>query len=249
MLFGASTDTLPYAMEYLNIYVIGTVCVMISLGLNPFISAQGYAKISMMTVLIGAIVNIVLDPIFIFGLNMGVKGAALATILSQAASCTWVLLFLTGKTTILKLKLKNLNLKPSIVLPCVALGAASFIMQSTESVISVCFNSSLLKYGGDMAVGAMTILTSLNQLVTLPLTGICMGGQPVISYNYGAGKAQRVREAFFTQFVLCVSYAALFWVAMMAAMTAVMAPTQAMMLQEVSVKASAPMLTCRRTSM
>ena len=215
MAFGASENTIGYAVDYMNIYAIGTIFVQLTLGMNAFITAQGFAKQGMLSVLIGAVSNIALDPVFIFGLNMGVKGAALATILSQAASCVWVLLFLTGKTTILKLKLKNLNLNPAVVLPCVALGAAGFIMQSTESVISVCFNSSLLKYGGDMAVGAMTILTSVMQFAMLPMSGLGQGAQPIMSFNYGAGNADRVRKAYRLLLVVSLSYSMVIWGAIM----------------------------------
>ena len=215
MAFGASEDTVGYAVDYMKIYAIGTIFVQLTLGMNAFITAQGFAKQGMLSVLIGALCNIALDPVFIFGLDMGVKGAALATIISQAASCVWVLLFLTGKTTILKLKVKNLNLKPSIVLPCVALGMATFIMQSTESVISVCFNTSLLKYGGDMAVGAMTILTSVMQFAMLPMQGFGQGAQPIMSFNYGAGNADRVRKTFRLLLTISLSYSLVIWAAIM----------------------------------
>ena len=209
--FGASENTVGYAVDYMGIYAMGTVFVQLTLGMNAFITAQGFAKQGMLSVLIGAVCNIALDPLFIFTFGMGVKGAALATILSQAASCVWVLLFLTGKTTILKLKLRNLNLRPSVVLPCVALGMASFIMQSTESVISVCFNSSLLKYGGDMAVGAMTILTSVMQFAMLPMQGIGQGAQPILSFNYGAGNADRVRRTYRLLLAVSLSYSLVIW--------------------------------------
>ena len=158
-LFGASSDTLPYAMEYLNIYVTGTIFVMISLGLNSFISAQGFAKISMFTVVIGAVINIVLDPIFIFGLQMGVRGAALATIISQCISAIWVLKFLTGPKTTLRISISNMKISKRILLPVLALGLSPFIMQSTESLLSICFNTSLQKYGGDLAAVSYTHLT------------------------------------------------------------------------------------------
>lgn len=215
MAFGASENTIGFAVDYMKIYAIGTIFVQLTLGMNAFITAQGFAKQGMLSVLIGAVCNIALDPVFIFGFGMGVKGAALATILSQAASCVWVLLFLTGKTTILKLKLKNLNLKPAVVLPCVALGAATFIMQSTESVISVCFNSSLLKYGGDMAVGAMTILTSVMQFAMLPMQGIGQGAQPILSFNYGAGNADRVRKTYRLLLITSLSYSLVIWACVM----------------------------------
>ena len=215
MAFGASADTVGYAVDYMKIYASGTIFVQLTLGMNAFITAQGFAKQGMLSVLIGAVCNIALDPVFIFGFNMGVKGAALATIISQAASCVWVILFLTGKTTILKLKVKNLNLKPSIVLPCVALGMATFSMQSTESVISVCFNTSLLKYGGDMAVGAMTILTSVMQFAMLPMQGFGQGAQPIMSFNYGAGNADRVRKTFRLLLTISLSYSLIIWAAIM----------------------------------
>ena len=167
--FGASANTIEYAVSYMSIYAIGTVFVQLTLGMNAFITAQGFASIGMKTVLLGAVCNIILDPIFIFGFKMGVQGAALATILSQGVSTVWVLLFLTGKKTRLRLTRKNLGLSPKVIGPCVALGLAPFIMQSTESIISVCFNSSLLRYGGDIAVGAMTILSSVMQFAMLPM--------------------------------------------------------------------------------
>ena len=213
--FGASEDTIDFAVDYMNIYAIGTLFVQLTLGMNAFITAQGFAKQGMLSVMIGAICNIALDPVFIFGFNMGVKGAALATIISQAASCVWVMLFLTGKTTILKLKVKNLNLKPSIVFPCVALGMATFIMQSTESVISVCFNTSLLKYGGDVAVGAMTILTSVMQFAMLPMQGIGQGAQPIMSFNYGAGDAGRVKKTYRLLLTVSLSYSMVIWACIM----------------------------------
>ena len=213
--FGASEDTIGFATDYMSIYAIGTIFVQLTLGMNSFITAQGFAKQGMLSVMIGAVCNIALDPVFIFGFGMGVKGAALATILSQAASCAWVMLFLTGKTTILKLKLKNLNLKPSVIFPCVALGMATFIMQSTESVISVCFNTSLLKYGGDMAVGAMTILTSVMQFAMLPMQGIGQGAQPIMSFNYGAGDANRVRKTYRLLLTVSLCYSLVIWACIM----------------------------------
>ncbi|MEG2634595.1 MAG: MATE family efflux transporter, partial [Oscillospiraceae bacterium] len=177
MIFGASANTIGYALEYFNIYNMGTICVQLTLGMNAFITAQGFAKTSMITVVIGAVCNIILDPILIFGFNMGVRGAALATIISQGVSAVYVIKFLMGKKTILRLKKKNLRLSPKIMMPCIALGLSPFIMQSTESIITICFNSSLLKYGGDIAVGAMTILTSIMQFTMLPLMGLSQGAQ------------------------------------------------------------------------
>ena len=215
LLFGASDATLPYAVTYGRIYVLGSIFVLITMGMNVFITTQGFAKISMLTTVIGAVINIVLDPILIFGLNMGVAGAAVATVLSQAVSALWFLRFLTGKQTILKLRTKNMRLERRIIMPCLGLGISSFIMVSTESILSISFTSSLARFGGDVAVGAMTVLTSINQLITMPLSGICQGGQPLISYNYGAKKFDRVKEAFFCQFGVCVGYTALFWLALM----------------------------------
>lgn len=213
--FGGSDATTPYAVEYGRIYALGSIFVLIVMGMNSFITTQGFAKISMLTTVIGAVINIVLDPIFIFGFKMGVAGAALATVLSQAVGAVWILLFLTGKKTTLKLKISNMKLQKSICLPCLGLGISSFVMISTESLLSISFTSSLARYGGDVAVGAMTILTSINQLVTMPLSGLCQGGQPLISFNYGARKMDRVREAFFCQFFSCITYTILFWLALM----------------------------------
>ena len=210
-LFGASGETLPYAMRYLSVYLAGTVFVQGTLGLNAFITAQGFSKIGMMTVLIGAVLNTVLDPIFIFVFHMDVQGAALATIISQAVSCVWVVRFLTGSKSTLRLRLPNIRLDRKLLAPCMALGLAPFIMQSTESLIAVCFNSSLLGYGGDAAVGTMTILTSIMQLAMLPLSGLSQGAQPIISFNFGAGNAQRVKHAFRLLLISSVTYAALLW--------------------------------------
>ena len=215
-LFGASDVTLPYAVEYGRIYILGNIFVLTVMGMNPFITTQGFARISMLTTVIGAVINIVLDPIFIFVLDMGVAGAALATVLSQAVSALWILKFLTGNQTILRLKKENLKLIPGVILPCLGLGISTFVMLSTESILSISFTSSLARFGGDVAVGAMTVLTSINQLMTMPLSGICQGGQPLISYNYGAGKLDRVKEAFFCQFGICVTYTSIFWLLLMA---------------------------------
>ncbi|MBS6517526.1 MAG: MATE family efflux transporter [Clostridium sp.] len=211
MAFGASENTISYAVSYMNIYAMGTIFVQLTLGMNAFITAQGFAKIGMLSVLIGAVLNIVLDPIFIFGLGMGVRGAAAATVLSQAVSCIWVLSFLAGKKTFLRIRAKYMRLNPKIFLPCIALGLATFIMQASESVISVCFNSSLLNYGGDIAVGAMTILTSVMQFAMLPLQGLGQGAQPIISYNYGAGNKSRVKKAYFLLLKSSLFYACLLW--------------------------------------
>ena len=213
--FGASENTISYAVNYMNIYAIGTIFVQLTLGMNAFITAQGFAKTGMLSVLIGAVANIILDPVFIFGMNMGVRGAALATIISQALSCIWVLSFLFGKKTFLKIKPQNLRLHAKIILPCVALGSSLFIMQASESIISVCFNSSLLKYGGDIAVGAMTILTSVMQFAMLPLQGLGQGAQPIMSYNYGAKNNDRVRKTFRLLLKVSFGYSIVLWAIVM----------------------------------
>lgn len=213
--FGASSNTIDYAVSYMNIYALGTIFVQLTLGMNTFITAQGFAKVGMFSVLIGAVVNIALDPIFIFALNMGVAGAALATIISQACSCIWVLSFLLGKKTTLRIKKENLALHADIILPCLALGLSLFIMQASESIISVCFNSSLLKYGGDVAVGAMTILTSVMQFAMLPLQGLGQGAQPIMSYNYGARNASRVKKAYFLLLRASLCYSFVLWLLVM----------------------------------
>jgi putative MATE family efflux protein len=210
-LFGASDETLPYALEYSRIYILGSVFVLTVMGMNAFITTQGFAGVSMLTTVIGAVVNIILDYILVILLDLKVAGAAIATVVSQGIGAIWILRFLTGKKSILKLKLSNMRLIPKVILPCLGLGISSFVMISTESVLSVSFTSSLQRYGGDLAVGAMTVLTSVNQLMTMPLSGICQGGQPLISYNYGAGKLARVKEAFFCQFGICVAYTVCFW--------------------------------------
>lgn len=209
--FGASENTIQYAAEYMQIYALGTLFVQLTLGMNSYITAQGFAKMGMITVVIGAVCNILLDPLFIFVMDMGVRGAALATVISQGISCVWVIGFLCGRRTLLRLKRSTLPIHPRLVLPCVALGVAPFIMQSTESLISVCFNSSLLKYGGDVAVGAMTILTSVMQFAMLPLQGLAQGAQPIISFNYGAKNAGRVKQIFRLLLVSSLIYAASLW--------------------------------------
>lgn len=215
MAFGASENTIEYSVSYMNIYAIGTIFVQLTLGMNAFITAQGFAKIGMLSVMIGAVTNIVLDPILIFGFRMGVQGAALATIISQAISCIWVLHFLFGEKTQLKIQKKYMKLERKILLPSIALGTATFIMQSSESVISVCFNSSLLKYGGDIAVGAMTILTSVMQFAMLPLQGLGQGAQPIISYNYGAKNADRVKAAYKLLLKTSMGYVFVLWALVM----------------------------------
>lgn len=217
LLFGASEATIGYAWDYLRIYLLGTIFVQLSLGLNAFITTQGFARTSMYTVLIGAVCNIVLDPIFIFAFDLGVRGAALATILSQAISCIWVLRFLSSPRSRLQLHPRDLGIAPRVLLPCMALGLSPFIMQFTESVLFVCFNTSLQKYGGDMAVGAMTIFSSVMQFAMLPLSGLTQGAQPIISFNFGARRLDRVRDAFRCLIICSVSYASLLWLACMLA--------------------------------
>ena len=206
MLFGTSQNTIDYAVEYMSVYALGTIFVQLTLGMNSYITAQGFSKISMLTVLIGVVVNIILDPIFIYGLNMGVSGAAFATIISQTVSCVFVVLFLFSKKSVLKLKISNFKLDGKILFPCLLLGLAPFIMQASESVIIVLFNSSLQKYGGDVAVGAMTVLSSVMQFAMLPLQGFAQGAQPISSYNYGARNVERVVKTFKLLLIICLVY-------------------------------------------
>lgn len=204
--FGATDDVLPYAARYMFVYSLGTVFVQLTMGLNAFITAQGFSRVSMFTVLIGAGLNAALDPLFIFVFNMDVTGAALATIISQAVSCLFVLRFLTGQRTQLRLQLPCIRLNFRLLAPCVALGLSPFIMQSTESLIAICFNTSLRLYGGTLAVSAMTLCTSILQLSLLPLQGLSQGAQPIISYNFGAGNAGRVRTAFKLLLICCLGF-------------------------------------------
>ena len=212
-LFGASDNTIDYAVSYITIYLIGTIFVQISLGLNNFITIQGFSTISMLTVILGAAVNIALDPVFIFGFGMGVQGAALATILSQAASAVWVLRFLTGKRTNLKIQRKYFRLDSKILIPVAAIGVSPFIMQSTESLVNIVLNSSLKLYGGDLAVGAMTICSSVMQIFSMPLQGLSQGAQPIVGFNYGAGKLDRVRRVFKLLLISAVIFSVAFWAA------------------------------------
>ena len=215
MAFGGSENTIDYSTSYMNIYALGTIFVQLTLGMNAFISAQGFTKISMISILIGAISNIILDPIFIYLFDLGVKGAALATIISQAVSCFFVLRFLIGNKAILKIKKEHLKLNIKVIYPCILLGLAPFIMQSSESIISICFNSSLQKYGGDIAVGAMTILTSVMQFAMLPLQGLAQGAQPITSYNYGARNIERVKQSFKLLLKVSLIYSSLLWLLVM----------------------------------
>lgn len=215
MLFGASENTLPYASAYLTIYLIGTIFVQISLGLNAFINSQGFAKMGMITVLIGAVLNIILDPIFIFVFDMGVRGAALATIISQAVSACWVLRFLCGKKSILRIKLQNFRFRKDFILPALALGLSPFVMQSTESLINIVLNSSLQKYGGDIAVGSMTIITSIMQIFLMPLTGLTQGAQPIVGFNFGAQQFDRVKKTFRLLLGACLTFSITLWASIM----------------------------------
>lgn len=213
--FGASENTIGYATSYMNIYAVGTIFVEITLGMNYFITAQGFARTGMLSVVIGAVANIILDPIFIFGFGMGVEGAALATVISQGLSAIWVLSFLFGKKTFLRIRKSAMKLDMKIIIPALGLGAATFIMQASESVINICYNSSLLKYGSDIAVGAMTILSSVMQFAMLPLQGLGQGAQPILSYNFGAKNKGRVRNAFFLLLKVSLVYAGILWLLVM----------------------------------
>ena len=211
IMFGASPDTLPYANDYLGVYLLGTISVQIALGLNQFISAQGFAKTAMITVCVGAGLNIALDPLFIFVFDMGVKGAAWATIISQTVSTLWVLWFVTGKKTLLKLRVKNMPLERTVILSAMALGLSPFIMQSTESLVQIAFNKSLAYYGGDLYVGAVVILTSVMQFFMMPIMGFAQGSQPIIGYNYGSGDHGRVKSAIGYCVLFCAAFGALLW--------------------------------------
>ena len=209
--FGALPETLPYALEYMNIYAIGTVFVQAALGMNAFITAQGFSTTSMLTVTIGAALNIVLDPLFMFAFGMGVRGAALATILSQAVSCAWVVRFLCSEKSTLRLRVKNLLPDMKLLLPCLALGLSPFLMQITENLVAVSFNVTLLRFAGDTAVGAVTVLTTTMSLCMQLLHGLTQGAQPIMSFNYGAGNGQRVRETFRILFISCLTGSMLVW--------------------------------------
>lgn len=213
--FGASDATINYSMDYLGLYLYGTVFVQIALGMNPFVNTQGFAKIGMATVMIGALINIILDPIFIFGFGMGVKGAALATVCGQFISAIWVLKFLFGKKSTLKIRKECLIPKKKIILSIVALGVSPFIMQATESLVMIIMNNQLLKYGGDLAVSAMTIMGSIMQIILLPLVGLSQGAQPIISYNYGAKQLDRVKSTFKLLLTVSLSYSCIMWASLM----------------------------------
>ena len=211
LMFGASENTVVYAWQYMQIYCLGTIFVQLALGLNAFINAQGFTMIGMLTVLIGALCNIVLDPIFIFVLGMGVRGAAVATIISQGISSAWVVQFLTSRRSVLRIRLRYMRAEPAILGPAVALGLSPFVMQFTESALNVCFNTSLLRYGGDMAVGAMTILSSIMNFAWLPVRGLCQGAQPITSFNYGARKFERIKRVFTILLASCIGISLVMW--------------------------------------
>lgn len=208
--FGASNATIGYAIDYLTIYLFGTLFVQLTLGMNPFINTQGFAKIGMLSVVIGAVLNLILDPVFIFAFNMGVKGAALASIIAQFFSMLWVLRFLFGNKTKLKIKKANLKLSKNIVGKIVSLGIAPFVMHGSESLILISLNSQLIKFGGDIAIGSMTIMSSLTQVIVLPLLGLTQGAQPIIGYNYGARNIERIKKTFKILFISCLGYTVLF---------------------------------------
>ena len=215
LLFGASTETLPYASAYLQIYLCGTIFVLISSGLNSFITAQGFARISMFTVILGATLNIILDPLFIFGFHLGVQGAALATVIAQAISSLWVLRFLLGQTSKWRIRKQYFKLQSSVLWPVLALGISPFIMKSTESLLNIAFNISLQHYGGDIAVGSMTILFSIMQMLFLPLVGLTQGSQPIVGFNYGAQNYTRVKQAFRLLLISCLVFSCGYWLILM----------------------------------
>lgn len=215
-MFGASDTTFNYADSYITIYLYGTVFVMVGLGMNNFINSQGFGKIGMTTIILGAVSNIILDPIFIFAFNMGVKGAAIATVISQMLSAIWVLIFLTGKNAILKLKINNLKLNLNIVKEIVSLGMSGFIMSITNSAVQIICNASLQIYGGDIYIGIMTVINSVREIFGMPVNGLTSGAQPVLGYNYGANEYKRVREGIKFMSISCISYTFVAWIILMA---------------------------------
>ena len=214
-LFGASDATYPYAREYITIYLSGSLPVMLTLGLNPFLNAQGFTRTGMMTVLIGAVCNIVLDPLFIFVFGMGVRGAAIATVISQTVSAIWVIAFLLGKKNLIRVRRKYLRLQRDVSMRIMGLGVSTFIMNLTEAAISAVFNASLSRFGGDIYVTVMTVATSVSQLVFMPLSGFAQGAQPVTGYNYGAREYTRVKQCFWFLVKASVTYAVLAWLVLM----------------------------------
>ncbi len=215
-LIGASDATFPFANEYMTIYIFGTLFVQISLGMNPYITAQGCSRTAMLSVLIGAVLNIALDPLFIFGFGMGIRGAALATVISQFVSAVWVLRFLTRKERAMGIRKNYLKIRGKIVAKIMSLGVAPFIMQATESFISIVMNSGLQRYGGDMYVGTLTIMQSVMQFVSIPVSGFTQGVQPIMSYNFGAGNIERVKKTYFTMLGIVMSYTILLTISIMA---------------------------------
>ncbi len=210
-LFGASDSTYPFADQYVTIYLLGNLFVMVGLGMNSFINAQGFRLIGMLTVLLGAVTNIILDPIFIFGFHMGVQGAALATVISQFLSAAWILKFLTGKQTILRLKRSCMRLEMGRVKQIVALGMSGFTMAITNSIVQVAYNANLQQFGGDLYVGVMTIVNSVREVISMPVSGVTNGAQPVIGYNYGAGEKKRVKQSIVFMSVVSVIYTTAVW--------------------------------------
>lgn len=215
-LFGASDATFPYANDYLSIYLCGTLFVMIGLGMNPFINAQGFGRMGMMTVALGAVTNLVLDPIFIFGFHMGVRGAAIATVLSQGCSAAWVLRFLTGRRAILRLRRETMPLRWERVKRILSLGASGFVMALTNSLVQILCNATLQRVGGDLYVGVMTVINSVREVITMPVSGITNGCQPVLGYNYGAGLYRRVREGIHFTTLVTMAYSVGVWALVMA---------------------------------
>jgi putative MATE family efflux protein len=211
-LFGASDQTYPFASQYISIYLLGSVFVMTGLGMNSFINSQGFGTIGMTTVLVGAAANILLDPIFIFALDMGVKGAAFATIISQFFSALWIVLFLTGKKTILRLKLSAFRLKRHRIKSITALGMSGFTMSITNSLVQIMYNSSLQHYGGDLYVGIMTVINSVREVISMPVSGITNGSQPVMGFNYGAGEYKRVKQAIRFTSLVAIVYTTAMWI-------------------------------------
>lgn len=214
-MFGASDATFPYANDYITVYLIGSIFVMIGLGMNYYINSQGFARVGMSTVLLGAIANIILDPIFIFLFDMGVRGAALATILSQALSALWVLRFLCSSRAILRLRLKNMRLEAPIVKRITGLGLSGFTMSCTNSLVQIACNASLQQFGGDLYVGIMTVINSVREIISMPISGVTSGAQPVLGYNYGAGKGRRVKEGIRFMTIVCVGYSLFVWALVM----------------------------------
>lgn len=210
-LFGASDLTVPYADSYITIYLLGSVFVVIGLGMNSFINSQGFGKIGMLTVLLGAVANIILDPVFIFVFKLGVQGAAWATILSQGLSALWILRFLTGNQAILKLRRKNFRLKRRRILDIVGLGLSGFTMSVTNSLVQIMYNANLALYGGDLYVGIMTVVNSVREVISLPINGLTNSAQPVMGFNYGAGEYGRVKKAIVFMSVVSVAYTTAMW--------------------------------------